>query len=110
MTSGHAQQSALQIKPITACAVPIRCPRCSMKIALAWAIVGGESGPGARTMRREWATGIRDLCQRDGVAFFFKQWGGPRPKSGGRLLDGREWNEVPWGVVPETGPAQGRPA
>ena len=66
---------------------------------IAWAIVGGESGPGARVMHREWAVEIRDLCQRDGAAFFFKQWGGPRPKSGGRLLDGREWNAVPWTVA-----------
>ena len=62
---------------------------------IAWAIVGGESGPRAREMKRAWVTAIRDLCQRDGVAFFFKQWGGPRPKSGGRLLDGREWNGRP---------------
>lgn len=45
-----------------------------------WAIVGGESGPGARTMRREWVTSIRDQCQRAGVAFFFKQWGGVNKK------------------------------
>ena len=67
---------------------------------VAWAIVGGESGPGARPMRREWVTEIRDICRRDGVAFFFKQWGGPRPKSGGRLLDGHEWNGFPWALVP----------
>ena len=62
---------------------------------MAWAIVGGESGPGARPMRGEWATELRDLCQRWSVAFFFKQWGGPRPKSGGRLLEGVEWSEFP---------------
>jgi protein gp37 len=60
-----------------------------------WAIVGGESGPGARRMEEAWALEIRDLCKRDGVAFFFKQWGGVRPKSGGRLLKGREWNQYP---------------
>jgi protein gp37 len=60
-----------------------------------WAIVGGESGPRARPMAQEWAVEIRDQCKRDKVAFFFKQWGGPRPKSGGRLLEGREWNEYP---------------
>jgi protein gp37 len=60
-----------------------------------WAIVGGESGPGARHMAEKWALEIRDQCQRDRVAFFFKQWGGLRPKSGGRLLAGREWNEYP---------------
>ena len=67
---------------------------------MAWAIVGGESGPGARPMKTEWATELRDLCQRWSVAFFFKQWGGPRPKSGGRLLEGVEWNEFPMHIVP----------
>ena len=56
-----------------------------------WVIVGGESGPGAREMRSEWVREIRDQCVRSDVAFFFKQWGGLRPKSGGRELDGREW-------------------
>ena len=60
-----------------------------------WAIVGGESGPKARPMQEAWALEIRDLCKRDRVAFFFKQWGGVRPKSGGRLLCGREWNQYP---------------
>jgi protein gp37 len=60
-----------------------------------WAIVGGESGPKARPMQESWALELRDLCKRDGVAFFFKQWGGVRPKSGGRLLRGREWNQYP---------------
>src|SRR5271170_3159035 len=49
-----------------------------------WAIVGGESGPHARPMAEEWTVGIHDQCKRDGVAFFFKQWGGVHPKSGGR--------------------------
>ena len=68
---------------------------------IAWAIVGGESGPNARPMKAEWVRHIRDICQRDGVAFFFKQWGGPRPKSNGRLLDGEEWNGFPWEIVPQ---------
>ena len=67
---------------------------------IAWAIVGGESGPKARPMAPSWATELRDRCRQFGVAFFFKQWGGPRPKSGGRLLEGREWNGFPWQVVP----------
>ncbi|MXX91107.1 MAG: phage Gp37/Gp68 family protein [Boseongicola sp. SB0677_bin_26] len=62
---------------------------------VAWAIVGGESGPEARPMRSEWVRNLRDVCQRDGVEFFFKQWGGSRPKSNGRLLDGVEWNGLP---------------
>lgn len=60
-----------------------------------WAIVGGESGPRARPMQEAWAVEIRDQCRAAKVAFFFKQWGGVRPKSGGRRLLGREWNEYP---------------
>ncbi|WP_395335099.1 phage Gp37/Gp68 family protein [Novosphingobium sp. BL-8H] len=63
-----------------------------------WVIAGGESGPGARPMAIEWAREVRDQCAAQGVAFFFKQWGGIRPKSGGRELDGREWNELPVAV------------
>src|ERR1043166_5139976 len=60
-----------------------------------WVIVGGESGPGARPMQKEWVRDVRDQCIAAGVAFLFKQWGGGRPKSGGRLLEGREWNQFP---------------
>ena len=60
-----------------------------------WVIAGGESGPGARPMNIKWARQVRDECERQKVAFFFKQWGGFRPKSGGRELDGREWNDMP---------------
>ncbi|MDQ0839370.1 DUF5131 family protein [Sphingomonas faeni] len=60
-----------------------------------WVIVGGESGPGARPMAAEWVRDIRRQCGEQNVAFFFKQWGGFRPKSNGRSLDGREWNEMP---------------
>ena len=62
---------------------------------IAWAIVGGESGPRARPMSEEWVIEIRDQCRAAKVAFFFKQWGGIRPKSGGRELQGREWNQYP---------------
>jgi protein gp37 len=60
-----------------------------------WVIAGGESGPRARPMNIDWAREVRDQCKIQGIAFFFKQWGGARPKSGGRDLDGREWNELP---------------
>jgi protein gp37 len=60
-----------------------------------WVIVGGESGPSARHMGAEWVREVRDQCVREGVAFFFKQWGGLRPKSGGRKLDNREWSQFP---------------
>jgi protein gp37 len=91
-----------------------------------WVICGGESGPGARPMHPDWARSLRDQCQAAGVPFFFKQWGEWEPRRGfacpddlprdgwhhfdpecsmrrvgkknaGRLLDGREWNEVPNG-------------
>lgn len=60
-----------------------------------WVIAGGESGPGARPMHLEWVREIRNQCIEQEIAFFFKQWGGLRPKSGGRELDGREWSEFP---------------
>ena len=60
-----------------------------------WVIVGGESGPKARYMDPKWVQEIRDQCKKAKVAFFFKQWGGFRPKAGGRKLDGREWNNFP---------------
>ena len=60
-----------------------------------WVIAGGESGPSARVMHIDWAREIRDECRRQKVPFFFKQWGGVRPKSGGRSLDGKEWSEFP---------------
>jgi protein gp37 len=60
-----------------------------------WVIVGGESGPRARPMKPEWAINIRNQCLDAGVPFFFKQWGGRSPKSGGRELDGKIWSQFP---------------
>jgi protein gp37 len=60
-----------------------------------WAIVGGESGPYARPMDPVWVNEIREACQTQFVAFFFKQWGGRSKKATGRVLDGRTWNEYP---------------
>lgn len=60
-----------------------------------WVIAGGESGPGARPMEAAWVRDIRDGCRREGVPFFFKQWGGVFKKRTGRLLDGRTWDEMP---------------
>jgi len=60
-----------------------------------WVIVGGESGPDARCCDPAWVRDIRDRCRAWGVPFFFKQWGGRTPKAGGRLLDGRTWDEMP---------------
>lgn len=87
--------------------------------AIDWVIAGGESGPKARPMHVDWARSLRDQCVAAGIAYFFKQWGEFRPvgrkiidgisvaepgdwlfervgkKAAGRLLDGREWNEIP---------------
>lgn len=63
-----------------------------------WVIVGGESGPGARPMNPAWATDLRDQCQKAGVPFFFKQWGGKNKKRTGRVLEGRIWDEMPGDV------------
>ena len=60
-----------------------------------WVIVGGESGANHRECDPAWVRELRNLCQDRGVAFFFKQWGGKTSKSGGRLLDGRTWDEYP---------------
>lgn len=74
-----------------------------------WVIVGGESGPGARPMRPEWVRSLRDQCQRAGVPFFFKQWGGVRKKEAGRSLDGRTYDELPaTDRTPVPGPATRR--
>ena len=82
-----------------------------------WVICGGESGPGARPMHPDWARSLRDQCKAAGVAFHFKQWGEFAPddpfakhtamrrigkKTAGRLLDGREWNELPPAIYRST--------
>ena len=60
-----------------------------------WAIVGGESGPNARPMVPRWVIDIRNQCRAADVAFFFKQWGGPKRKDAGRLLEGKLYSEMP---------------
>jgi protein gp37 len=67
-----------------------------------WVIVGGESGPKARPMRPEWVAGIKEQCEEQGVAFFFKQWGGwgadgkkRHKKENGRVFAGKTWDQMP---------------
>lgn len=85
----NAHVKFLSIEPLLG---PIR----TLKLhGINWVIVGGESGPGARPMEKEWVIDIRDQCVRSGVAFFFKQWGGVFKKKTGRELDGRTWDEMP---------------
>jgi protein gp37 len=70
-----------------------------------WVIVGGESGHGARLLKKEWVTSIRDQCKEAGVPFFFKQWGGVRKKRAGRTLDGRTYDGFPERVSNPVSPA-----
>lgn len=62
---------------------------------IGWVIAGGESGPRHRSVDPVWVAGLRDRCLAARVPFFFKQWGGRTPKQGGRLLDGRSWDQMP---------------
>jgi protein gp37 len=63
-----------------------------------WLIAGGESGARHRRVDAQWLRDLRDACVDKNVAFFFKQWGGYRPKSRGRVLDGRQWSDYPRSV------------
>ena len=78
---------------------PIRNPDLT---GIHWAIVGGESGPSARPMNGEWVEDLRDACLRQGVAFFFKQWGGRRKKATGRVLGNRTWDDYPEAISAPT--------
>jgi len=60
-----------------------------------WIIVGGESGPKSRIMRKEWVIDIRDYALKNEIPFFFKQWGGKNKKKAGRKLDGKTWSQTP---------------
>lgn len=66
-----------------------------------WLIAGGESGPKHRRVDPSWIRELRDKCDADAVAFFFKQWGGRTSKHGGRTLDGKTWDELPIPRVPD---------
>ena len=85
----HAAVKFLSLEPLLG-------PLGSLELhGIDWVIVGGESGPGARPMETAWVLDIRDQCQRAGVAFFFKQWGGVFKSRTGRHLNGRTWDEMP---------------
>ncbi len=71
-----------------------------------WVIVGGESGPGARLIKKDWVLEIRDLCIQSGVPFFFKQWGGVQKKKAGRLLEQKIWDQMPVSTSSKPGPWQ----
>lgn len=90
----HLQKTDAQIRFLSV--EPLIAPVGKLDLnSIQWVIVGGESGPNYRPCPIEWIRDVRDQCIAAGVPFFFKQWGGLRPKSGGRRLDRREWNEFP---------------
>ena len=90
----HLQESPVSVRFLSL--EPLLGPMGHVDLSgISWVIVGGESGPGARPVEADWVCDVRDLCAASDVPFFFKQWGGFRPKSGGRLLDGIEYNGLP---------------
>jgi protein gp37 len=90
----HLRATGAQIKFLSL--EPLLGPLPSLDLSgIDWVIVGGESGPGARAMAKEWVIEIRDLCFRSRTPFFFKQWGGVNKKAAGRTLDGRTWDAMP---------------
>ena len=92
----HLRRTAAMIKFLSV--EPLLGPITRMNLeGINWVIVGGESGPGARQLKREWVVGVRDQCLAAKVPFFFKQWGGVQKKRAGRLLDGRTWDQMPGG-------------
>lgn len=94
----HLRQTDAHVKFLSV--EPLLGPLRKLNLAgIDWVIVGGESGPGARPMKPEWALDIRDQCTCRGVAFFFKQWGGTNKKKTGRLLGGRTWEQMPTQLV-----------
>ena len=89
MRNAKAAVRFLSIEPLIAPIGPLNLE------GIDWVIVGGESGPRARLLDPRWVIDIRNQCVAAKVAFFFKQRGGRSPKSGGRLLEGKEWNQFP---------------
>lgn len=94
----HLRQTPARTKFISA--EPLLGPLEGLNLnGIDWLIAGGESGARHRPVRAEWIRELRDRCVNENVAFFFKQWGGTRSKTGGRTLDGRTWDELPAGIA-----------
>lgn len=90
----HLRQTGAHVKFLSL--EPLLGPLTNLNLTgINWVIVGGESGPKARPMKKQWALEIRDQCQEAKVPFFFKQWGGVNKKKTGRELQGRTWDEMP---------------
>jgi protein gp37 len=91
---GHLRHTGAAVRFV--CFEPLLGPAPDMDLrGIDWVIVGGESGPGARPMPREWVTDIRDQCLARDLPFFFKQWGGVNKRANGRVLENRTWGESP---------------
>lgn len=90
----HLRETGAAIKFLSV--EPLIGPIESINLAcIDWVIVGGESGPGARPMEKNWVLDIKRQCEDSHVAFFFKQWGGTNKKAAGRELDGRTYDSLP---------------
>ena len=90
----HLRETGAAIKFLSL--EPLLGPLSEMNLdGIDWAIVGGESGPGARPMDEQWVLDVKEQCQSANVPFFFKQWGGTNKKKAGRLLLGRTWDDLP---------------
>ena len=91
---GHLRTVPAEVRFISA--EPLLGPLPDLDLSgIHWLIAGGESGPGARAMEESWVLDLRDQCEAADVAFFFKQWGGLHSKSGGRLLAGEVYDDMP---------------
>ncbi len=90
----HLKQSDAKIKFISFEPLLSSIPKIDLD-NIDWIIVGGESGSGSRPLKEEWVVSIKDQCLSYYTPFFFKQWGGVNKKKAGRLLNGKEWNQVP---------------
>jgi protein gp37 len=84
-----AQTKFLSLEPLLS-----NIPGLNLK-AINWVIVGGESGPNSRVMKKEWVIPIREKCKHKNVPFFFKQWGGKNKKKNGRILENQTWSQMP---------------
>ncbi len=90
----HLRKTGARIKFLSVEPLLGPIPKMNLK-GINWVIVGGESGPGARPLEREWVVDIKNQCIKARVPFFFKQWGGVQKKKAGRLLDGKTWDQMP---------------
>lgn len=90
----HLRQSPAKVKFLSLEPLLGSLPKLNLN-GMNWIIVGGESGPKARIMRKKWVIDIKDQCEGANIPFFFKQWGGTNKKKSGRQLEGRTWDQMP---------------